>query len=97
MSINLTSLVLLPSFFGILYTKKRYETKYYDKIYKVIWNKGHIFDDKYHRILDKELVKEFCKISKEMGIELNDEIDDIIFDKIYKIYVDNKVDYLTRL
>ena len=64
---------------------------YYLKIYNVIYIKSGLDKDIYKRKLSKKVVIKFCKISKKLGIKLNDEITDKQFDNIYKIYVDYQI------
>ena len=68
-----------------------YNYKYYQKIYNVLYEKGELNKDPYKRQLSSKVVIEFCKIAQKLNIKLYDEITNIQFDNIYKIYIEYQI------
>lgn len=65
-------------------SKIKVDKSYYKKFYNIIYEEAGLKDDPYGRELEKSIVKIFCKIAKFDGIGLDDCIDKVKFDLLYK-------------
>lgn len=74
----------------ILYQNyKNHQSNYFNKMKKIIEDKADIKNDIYNRGIDDHIVWKFVNIAKSLDIQLEDDIDEDTFDKIYKIHIDN--------
>ncbi len=67
-----------------LILETKIESKYYDKMYKILTEESELEKDPYNRKLSSKTVKIFCQIAKYHGVKLDTQIDSKTFDFLYK-------------
>ena len=89
--VGLLGIVGLTQSFILYNSYKNYQSKYFDKIKKIIQDKADIKNDIYNRDIDDNIVWKFVYIAKSMNIDLDDEISEDKFDEIYKTHIENVI------
>jgi hypothetical protein len=67
-----------------LVLKTKIESKYYDKMHRLLTLESNLENDPYNRKLSSKTVKNFSQIAKYHGIVLDTQIDSKTFDFLYK-------------